>query len=125
MSQAKYLRSTNNITLTHGAGVTTAGTAAASATTGTILNGNLQEVIITTPAAVDGAATVTANLIDQDGNTVWSSAALAVNTTTKTILTNDTRVPLSGEYQIALVFSAAQTTADRITKVVLLIDQGA
>lgn len=127
----RVVRQTTSLALTHGASVTTVSTAAASATAGLPLNGLLQGLVMTTPSAVDGSATCTINLIDQDGNTVYTKGSLAVNTTTQINLTPNAvaaasaqAIPLSGNYQIQAVFSASQTATDSTTKVVLLIDEG-
>lgn len=115
-SQYRVQRTKNAIVLTHGASATTA-------TASVALNGILLESFITTAAAVDSTATTTVNIKDSDGNVVYTKGSLAVDTTTKELLTADTRVPLSGTQTIEVVFSAAQTTADRTTTVVLLIER--
>src|SRR5438270_2849830 len=104
-----------SLSLTHGAG---ANTVQATAT----LNGLLREAIIKTPAAVDGAATLTLNIIDSDSFTVYTKSGIAANTNSINLLTNDLRVPLSGSYTIQIVFSANQTATDTTTAVVLLIE---
>src|SRR5947207_3320845 len=86
-----------SLPLTHGA---SANTVSATAT----LNGLLREAIIKTPASVDGSATVTLNIIDVDGYTVYTKSGIAVNTNSINLLTNDLRVPLSGSYTIQIVF---------------------
>ena len=104
-----------SLSLTHGA---SANTVSATAT----LNGLLREAIIKTPASVDGAATLTLNLIDVDNFTVYTKSAVAANTTSINLLTNDLRVPLSGAYTVQIVFSANQTATDTTTAVALLIE---
>lgn len=123
-------RSKIPLTLIHGASATTVNTAAAGATTGIPLNGILSGAVIVGPAAVDSTATVTVSLIDQDGNTAWSKAGLAAASTTQVLLTanatagTNQAVPLSGNYQVKVVYSAAQTATDSTTSTTLLIDTG-
>lgn len=88
------------------------------------LNGILREVIITTAAAVDSSATTTVNILDADSNVIYTKSGIAVNTLSTNLLTQDLSVPLSGDITVQVVFSAAQTTADRTTKAVLLVDRG-
>lgn len=88
------------------------------------LNGVLWENKVKSSAATDGAATMTLNVIDADGDTVYTKAAIAGNTTTVTNLTADLRVPLNGLYTIQIVFSANQTVTDQTVTVTLLIDRG-
>jgi hypothetical protein len=104
-----------SLALTHGAG---ANTVSATDT----LNGILREAIIKTPVSVDGAATLTLNIIDVDSFTVYTKSAIAANTSSLNLLTNDLRVPLSGAYTIQIVFSANQTATDTTTAVVLVIE---
>lgn len=106
------------LSLTAGAGANTA------SNTFVQINGILWEAVIITPAAVDGAATVTINIIDADNITVYTRAGLAANTTTKDLLTGDLRIPLCGLYTIQVVFSANQTATSTTTTAILLIDQG-
>jgi hypothetical protein len=107
-------RVSNTLSLTHGAGVNTV------TNTAIPLNGLLYSVNTLTPAAVDGAATATINILDSDGTTVYTKAALAANTkTADKPATYPT--PLSGNYQVQVVFSANQTATDSVTTVVLLI----
>jgi hypothetical protein len=130
----RIVRQTTHITVVPGATETFATPAVSftnpEAPTGLPLNGLLQGVTITTPAAVDGSATMTVNLIDQDGNTVWTKGSLAVNTVYPVLLTpnatanTNQAVPLSGYYQVSITFSANQTTTASVTKIVLLIDEG-
>lgn len=87
------------------------------------LNGILRQVIVTTPDTVDSSATVTVNILDVDGNTVYTKDTLAADSTTLDLLAADAQVPISGDITVQVVFSADQT-ADRITKVVLLVDRG-
>lgn len=87
------------------------------------LNGILREVIITTPGTVDSSATVTVNVLDADSNVVYAKTGVAANTTSINLLTQDLSVPLSGNITLQVVFSASQT-ANRTTKVVLLVDRG-
>lgn len=101
------------LALTHGASVTTA------QNTNVALNGLLDQINIMTPAAVDGSATATINIIDPDGITVYTKGSLAANTATKDLQT--TPIPLSGNYTIQVVFSANQTATDSTTKVTLLV----
>src|SRR5690242_807590 len=98
-------RPTYSLSLTHAAGANTVSATA-------ILNGILREAIIKTPAAVDGAATLTLNLIDRDNYTVYTKSGIAANTTSINLLTNDLRVPLSGLYTVQIVFSVNQTATD-------------
>lgn len=107
-------RNAQSLSLTHGTGVTTA------QNTSVALNGKLWQVNAITPATVDGSATATINVIDQDGVTVYTKASIAANTAEGDKLT--TPVALSGNYTVQVVFSAAQTTHDSITKVNLLIE---
>jgi hypothetical protein len=106
-------RNSQAINLTHGASATTA------SNTNVKLNGLLRQVNAMTPAAVDSSATATINIIDVDGITVYTKAALVVNTKTKDLLT--TPIPLSGLYTVQVVFSASQTATDSITNVTLLV----
>jgi hypothetical protein len=101
------------LSLTHGAGVTTV------SNTGVKLNGELWQVNTLTPAAVDGSATATINIVDVDGLTVYTKASLAANTKTADKLTSP--VMLSGLYTVQVVFSGNQTTTDSITNVSLII----
>lgn len=111
------------LALTHGAGVTT------SAAQTIVLNGYLAEVLFTTPASVDSAATVTVKLTDQDGYNIYASAATAAGST-KVLDILDTAnttykgpIPLSGTYTVQTTYSANQTATDSITNVVLLTQQ--
>lgn len=109
-----------SIVLAHGASATTA----SQLVDEDRLNGILRQVIITTAAAVDSSATTTVNILDADGNVVYTKGTLAANATSINLLTQDLSVPLSGDITVQVVFSAAQTSADRTTKVVLLVDRG-
>lgn len=102
------------LNLTHGGAVTTVSNANQK------LQGLLRMATILTPAAVDGSATATINILDSDGTTVYSKASLAANTKTKDLQT--TPIPLSGLYTVQVVFSAAQTATDSTTTVRLLIE---
>jgi len=104
-----------SIALTHGAGANTA-------TATDTQYGILREVIIKTPTTVDGSATVTVNILDSDGFTIYTKSGVAANTTSINLLTNDQRVPISGSYTVQVVFSANQTATDTTTVVVLLIE---
>ena len=106
-----------SLALTHGASANTV-------TATDNHNGMLVEAIITTPAAVDGAATVTVNILDSDNNVVYTKGSLAANTTTKDLLAAGSQVPICGNYTVQVVFSANQTATDTTTTVVLLIDRG-
>lgn len=109
-------RSSYSIKVTPGASITTA------QQTDT-LNGILREVIITPPAAVDASATITVSLADLDGNVVYSKGSLAANSGASiNLLTNDLRVPLSGQYTLEVTYSVAQPTTASTTKVVLYIE---
>lgn len=109
-------RPSYNITVAHGASVTTA------QITDT-LNGILREAVITPPAAVDGAATISFSLKDLDGNIVYTKSGLAANSGASiNLLTNDLRVPLSGAYTLLITYSASQTATDSTTKVVLYVE---
>ena len=74
---------------------------------------------------VDAAATMTLNILGEDGETQYTKASIAGNTTAFTNLTGDTRVALSGIYTIQIVFSANQTVTDNTVTVSLLLDRGA
>lgn len=115
MSGFRIQRKVISLALTHGAGATTASAAAS-------YNGLLLEAIIQTPAAVDGAATATVDILDSDSINIYSKGSLAANTTTKDFPAN--QVPLSGTQTVKVTFSAAQTATDTTTKVILLIDKG-
>lgn len=116
MSQHYGIKRVNTaLALVHGVAATTQTSSAV------VLNGLLHEVLITAPAAVDAAATLTVNLIDQDGYTVYTKGALAAASVTLDLLSGIT-VPLSGSYTLQVVFSAAQTVTDTITNTVLLIE---
>ena len=124
---SRITRVGQNLALTHGAGATTVSTPPTSNTANPmplVLNGVLRQIFVFTPAAVDASATITVNLIDFDGTTVWTKGTIAANTISNTLLTQDLSVPLGGKYQIQVVFSAAQTATDTTTKVVLMIDEG-
>lgn len=109
-------RESVNVTVTPGAGVTTA-------TFLNSLNGILREVIITPPAAVDGSATMTFTLADLDGNIVYTKSGLnAATAASINMFTNDLRLPLSGKYTYTVTYSAAQTATASITKVVMYIE---
>lgn len=116
-TKIRFQRRTFALALTHGAGVTTASLAAT-------LNGLLKQVIIKTPATVDGSATATINVLDSDSNIIYTKAAVAANTTSNNLLTGDLSVPLCGTQTVQVVFSANQTTTDSTTNVVLLVDMG-
>lgn len=116
-TKIRFQRRKVSLALVHGASATTASAAAT-------LNGLLRQVIITTPAAVDGSATATVNILDSDSITIYTKSGVAVNTTSNNLLTGDLSVPLSGTQTVNVVFSAAQTATDTTTTVVLLIDQG-
>lgn len=117
-SKYRVGRPTYSLTLAHGASATTVSTSDSNQ------NGILREVIITTAAAVDSTATTTVNILDADSNVVYTKSGVAVNTVSINLLTQDLSVPLSGTITVQVVFSAAQTSADRTTKVVLLVDRG-
>lgn len=114
-SKQRIGRQKVSIALTHGAGVTQASSSAK-------LNGLLLQAIITTPAAVDGSATATIDILDSDNNVIYTKAGLTANTTTKD--TPATAVPLSGTETVRVTFSANQTATDSTTQVVLLVDRG-
>ena len=110
----------NSLALTHGAGVTQ------SAAVSVALNGLLEQVLFTTPASVDSAATVTVKLTDQDGYVVYSSAATAANTAVNDLLTTANAtykgaIPLSGTYTLQTTYSANQTATDSSTSAVLIV----
>src|SRR5690242_12149153 len=96
-------RGSYSITVAPGAGVTTAvakeqALGATTLANQVTLNGILREIIITPPAAVDASATITVSLADLDGNVVYSKGSLAANSGASiNLLTNDQRVPLSGQ----------------------------
>ena len=121
-------RGSYSITVTPGAGVTTAvaqeqALGATGLSNQVTLNGILREVIITPPATDDGSATITISLADIDGNVVWSKSGLAAGSSASiNLLTNDQRVPLSGLYTLQVTYSANQTTTASTTKVVLYIE---
>lgn len=118
MGRVRFSRPTYSLTLTAGAGANTVSTAAS-------LNGLLSQIQVTTPATVDGAATITVNIIDSDSYTVYTKATIAANTKDRTLLTGDLKVPLCDSYTIQVVFSANQTVTTTTTKVILLLDKGA
>lgn len=105
-------RTSQALALVHGAGVTTV------TVPGVKLNGLLGQVNILAPAVVDGAATLTINLIDADGITVYTKGSLAAASKTADKLT--TPLMLSGAYSVQVVFSANQTTNDSTTNVTLI-----
>ncbi len=108
-------RYAQTLSLTHGASVTTV------SNTNQKFNGELWQVNSLTPAAVDGSATATVNIIDADGITVYTKASLAANTKTADKLTAP--IMLSGAYTVQVVFSANQTTTDSVTNVTLIVKQ--
>ncbi len=109
-------RESVNVTVTSGAGVTTA-------TFLNSLNGILREIIVTPPAAVDASATMTFTLVDLDGNIVYTKSGLAANSGASiNLLTNDLRVPLSGKYTLTVTYSVAQPTTASTTKVVMYVE---
>lgn len=101
------------LSLTHGTGVTTVNN------TNQKFNGELWQVNTITPAAVDGSATATINIIDADSCTVYTKGSLAANGKTADKLTSP--VLLSGLYTVQVVFSANQTATDSTTNVTLLV----
>jgi hypothetical protein len=113
----RYGRPQFQMPLTHGASATTV-TQAAS------INGLLTQIKVKAPAAVDGAATLTVNILDSDSDVVYTKASIAANATSITLLTSDLRVPLSGTQSVQIVFSAAQTATDTLTVVTLVVDRG-
>lgn len=115
MSNDQYnvKRRQNALALAHGASATTAQAAGVS------LNGELWQVNTLAPAAVDASATLTVNVIDADGITVYTKGSLAANSKTGDKLTAP--VALSGLYTIQVVFSAAQTATDTVTNVNLIV----
>lgn len=121
-------RGSYSITVTPGAGVTTAvaqeqALGATGLSNQVTLNGILREIIITPPSAVDASATITVSLADADGNVVYSKGSLAANSGASiNLLTNDQRVPLSGLYTLQVTYSAAQPTTASTTKVVMYIE---
>jgi len=116
-SKLRIGRPKYSLALAHGASATTAQQDGNE-------NGMLRSIIITTPATVDNSATVEVNILDVDGNTIWSKDTIAANTTDLTLLTSSTEVPIGGAYTVQVVFSDAQDTTDTVTGVVLLIDRG-
>lgn len=73
----------------------------------------------------DAAATFTLNLIDSDGDTVFSKSAISgTSGTTITNLTGDNRVALQGFYTVQIVFSANQTVTDNSATITLMMDKG-
>lgn len=91
--------------------------------TGVELNGVLLAANVKTAATVDTSATTAVSLTDADGVVVYSKTGLAAAGNTQTLLTNDTRVPLTGLYTVTVTFSAAQT-ANRNTDVSFFMDRG-
>ena len=88
-----------------------------------MINGVLWLIKVKT-GAVDAAATITLNIIDVDGDVVYTKAAIAGNGTNMTNLIADNRVPLSGFYTVQMVFSAAQTATDNTAVITLIVDRG-
>jgi hypothetical protein len=111
-------RPVTTIPLTHGTSVTTV-------TSGSIaLNGELQMFKVKS-GPVDASATLTLNIIDQDGDTVYTKASIASNTTVITDLEDTTgQIPLSGNYTLQIVTSAAQTATNNTFTITLYIDAG-
>lgn len=110
----RFARPVVSLFLPHAGGATTIGQAINQ-------NGLLRQVIITAPAAVDASATLTINVLDSDNNVIYTKAAVAANTVSNNLLTQDLSVPLAGSQTVQVVFSAAQTVTDTTTKVALLI----
>src|SRR5690349_15122732 len=77
------------------------------------LNGILRGVKTKTPAAVDSSATVKLDILDPDGDIVYSKSAIAVNTTNKDFFDTQTNPnpleqPVAGTYTLKTTYSAAQ-----------------
>lgn len=90
------------------------------------LNGVLWQHKVKIVSNSDAAATMTLNIIDADGDVVYTKATISgsAGTVVGTVLTGDTRVPLNGLYTVQIVFSANQTTTANTVTVTLLIDRG-
>ena len=121
MSRFRIQRFKAAVTVTPGTGVTTA-----AFTVGTLgdtaINGLLRQVNVQTPAAVDGSATMSVQLLDADGFKIYDNTATqAVNTKTPYLLTNP--VPLANIATVQVTFSAAQTATASTTNVSLLIER--
>ena len=116
MNTHNVIRPVYSIPLTHGASVTTVTSASSE------LNGELMMFKLKS-GAVDSSATFTLNIIDQDGDTVYTKASIAANTTVITDLEDTTgMIPLSGNYTVQIVASASQTSHDNTFTVTLYID---
>ena len=102
------------IPLTHGGAVTTVNSSAIP------LNGIL-EMFKVKSGPVDASATLTINIKDADGDVVYTKAAIAANTTVVTDMTADASIPVSGNYTIQIVTSAAQTATDNTFTVTLYV----
>lgn len=116
---SRIQKSTNAIAVAHAAQAT-------FSKTGVALNGVLWQFKVKPTASADGAATITLNIIDSDGDTVYTKASItcSANVNQLTTLSGDTRVPLSGTYTVQIVFSANQTTTDNSVVVTLMTDRG-
>jgi hypothetical protein len=82
-------------------------------------NGYLQNLWIQVPNC-NGSPTVTFNIIDQYGNTIYTKPSIANNQWTQ--VTPTTPVPVYGPVEFQVVVSVAQT-ADCVFNVVPVVDQ--
>lgn len=81
------------------------------------LNGLLRGVTVVAPA-LTSSATLTVAVIDADGTTIFSKAAIPGNAKTAIMIDANNyplQVPLSGSHTIAVTASGAQTGAKAIT----------
>lgn len=89
------------------------------------LNGFLRGVGLDVPQ-LDGTTTVTIDILDADGITVYTKASIAENAKTFIGLdaqNNPLNVPLSGLHTIRITASSTQTSGDKAIPVVLLIER--
>lgn len=118
MSSYRVRKVVSTVALTHGASATTAASSAVA------IYGILRHVKVIAPATVDASATLTVNLLDSGGDIVYAKPGVAAAARSINLLTQDLSVPLSGNYTVQVVFSAAQTVTDTSTSVELLVDRG-
>lgn len=118
MPSFRIQRYKTSVTVAHGAGIVLAQAAVAA----NVVNGILRGILVQTPAAVDASATMSLQLIDSDGFTIYDSATTwAVNTKNVVVLTNP--IPLANIATVQIKYSVAQTATDSVSTAALLVER--